>query len=195
MDKKKRMEAVKHIGDELSEALGKVLDLITYLKGEIKELMDVAQSFNGNGNEVDIRIPATTAYLMKFVGNYYRWSGDGPLFDCSGLIVEELRMNGVIGRNEDLTADQLWKRFEKQRVAIPSEGCVVCYWRGPKNEIVGHVEYCINDKLSIGASGGGKNTKTVEDAIKHNAFIKVRPYPRTDRKLAGYFNPFLKEEQ
>ena len=44
----------------------------------------------------------------------------------------------------------------------------------------------------IGASGGGSKTKTIKDAIKHNAFIKVRPVNSRSGPKA-YFDPYIKE--
>jgi hypothetical protein len=46
--------------------------------------------------------------------------------------------------------------------------------------------------LSIGASGGGSKTKTIANAVKQNAFIKIRPITPRGRKVL-YCNPYLKE--
>jgi hypothetical protein len=43
--------------------------------------------------------------------------------------------------------------------------------------------------LSLGASGGGSRTVTVSDAIRSNAFIKLRPFRSRDG-VAGFVDPF-----
>jgi hypothetical protein len=54
-----------------------------------------------------------------------------------------------------------------------------------------HVEIAVNKHLAIGASGGGSKTLTEADAIRHNAFIKMRPIDsRPGPRL--YANPYEK---
>lgn len=48
----------------------------------------------------------------------------------------------------------------------------------------------INEDLAIGASGGGSRTRTRQDAIKHNAFIKIRPVD-SRKYIAGFANPYV----
>ena len=61
-------------------------------------------------------------------------------------------------------------------------------WENAVKRIV-HVEICLNENLALGASGGGSKTKTVQDAIKHNAFIKIRAI-ESRSGIAGYIDPF-----
>ena len=111
------------------------------------------------------------AYAWTFIGKWYKWAGDDPSgFDCSGFIVEVLKSIGKVQRNADHTAKQLFDMFPK--VQNPSRGCLVFWHDGNKN--ICHVELMITDKLSIGASGGGSKTLTEQDAIRDNAFIKIR---------------------
>lgn len=128
-------------------------------------------------------------YGMCFVGTWYSWGGDDPSgFDCSGVVVEILQAAGAIPRNSDYSADALSKidKFKKVTDA-PYRGCLVFY-ENDNHEII-HVEILINDMLSLGASGGGSHVKTKEDAIKYNAFIKIRPW--ASRKGACLFlDPF-----
>jgi hypothetical protein len=49
----------------------------------------------------------------------------------------------------------------------------------------------INESLAIGASGGGSATITEADAMRHNAFIKIRK-AISRPGIAGYRNPFSK---
>ncbi len=175
------MNGVEHNSDEVIE----------FLELAIKHIYDIKNS-NINQLEYYNKIKLTTKYAMCYVGKFYKWGGSGPLFDCSGFTLELLKMNGFIGRGLDYTAQGQWDLFVKKRTNKVAEGCIVCYYIN-KTQRVGHIEYCINDKLSIGASGGGSKTLTEADAIRDNAFIKIRPIKR-NRKIAGYFNPFLREE-
>ena len=115
----------------------------------------------------------------------YTWGGDDPMkgFDCSGGVIEQLKSVGRLPRKFDCTAKGLWGKFPK--VKTPRAGCLVFYGLNT----VEHVEFCINRWLAIGASGGGSYVKTREDAIKYNAFIKLRPIKR-DRPIIGYVDPF-----
>lgn len=120
-------------------------------------------------------------------GRWYRWGGDDPSgFDCSGLVIEVLQSVGLLPMNFDGTANFLARQcfpelYEHSNPLFPEQGDLV-FWRSP--QYFSHVEIAIAGDLSIGASGGGRNVRTMEDAIKYNAFIKVRPINReTARKV------------
>jgi len=124
---------------------------------------------------------------LHFVGLPYRWGGDDAIagFDCSGLIIEILKSVGKLPREGDWTAETLFLRFKDKKVSVAKEGCLV-FWANTKGK-VNHVEYVWKRGLTIGASGGGSKTKTKQDAIKHNAYVKIRPLRK------GYYaivNPF-----
>ena len=127
---------------------------------------------------------------FEFLGRPYVWGGDDPIqgFDCSGLVVEILKSVGILSRVGDWTADGLYHQFEDKIVDIASEGCLVFWF--DENKKAKHVEICINNELSIGASGGGSKTKNLADAIRQNAYIKVRPYGAKIGRLA-FVDPFL----
>lgn len=108
------------------------------------------------------------------VNRPYRWGGDDPItgFDCSGLVVEILKSVGVLPREGDWTAAGLHNRFkDKGTVLEPDSGCLV-FWG---NDRITHVEYCIGNGLTIGASGGGSATTSDSAAAAQNAYVKVRP--------------------
>lgn len=131
-------------------------------------------------------------YALHFLGTWYSWGGDDPsAFDCSGFVRECLQAVGKAPVSYDITADQMMNLFlgAGRRVDGPAHGRLVFYLNGPIP--VGHayhVEICISDELAVGAKGGGSSTITKEDAIAHNAFIKVRPIQGQNLVYMDVFN-------
>lgn len=127
--------------------------------------------------------------LWHFLGTPYRWGGDDSMsgWDCSGIQIEALKSVGRLPRKGDWTAQGLWDYFKGREVKKPKAGCLV-FWKNQSGRAI-HVEMCINEELSIGASGGGSKVLTREDAIRANAYIKVRPF-RTRPHIKGYIDPF-----
>jgi cell wall-associated NlpC family hydrolase len=126
---------------------------------------------------------------FHYLGTFYTWGGDDPgSFDCSGFVIECLKSVGILPRKGDWTADGLSKKFVG--VADQKPGDLVM-WANSGGRRYIHVEICIGNGLAIGASGGGSKTRTIKDAMKHNAFIKVRPI-NSRLGLTGYFNPYIK---
>lgn len=128
-------------------------------------------------NDVTLLKDSYIEYMKKFEGTFYTWGGNDPSsFDCSGYIIEGLKSVGLLPRKVDYTSDQLYQMFKKYEVSVPYEGCLIFWVRSGKSY---HVETAINKYQMIGASGGGSDVKTRQDAIKKNAFIKRRPIPQT----------------
>jgi D-gamma-glutamyl-meso-diaminopimelic acid endopeptidase CwlS len=126
---------------------------------------------------------------FSYLGRWYKWGGDDPSgFDCSGFVVEILQSIGLIGRREDLSASALWDRFIRCKIDEPMAGALV-FWKGATGNVC-HVEFCIGKDHAIGATGGGSETLTEADAIRHNAYIKVRPI-KSRKGIKGYLDPFM----
>ena len=128
-----------------------------------------------------------SSLALHFVGLPYVWGGDDAIqgFDCSGFVIELLKSVGKLPRDGDWTAETLYLRFRINQVKYAKEGCLV-FWTNKKRK-VNHVEYVYKRGLTIGASGGGSKTLTMENAIKQNAYVKIRPLRK------GYYaivNPF-----
>ncbi len=127
-------------------------------------------------------------YAFKFVGKFYIWGGSDPSgFDCSGFCIEALKSVGALPRHGDWTAEGLWYHFKNKQVQDPHEGCLV-FWADSAGKPI-HIEICVNEQLALGASGGGSKTTTLEKAIEHDAFIKMRPM-HTRAGIKGYVDPF-----
>jgi hypothetical protein len=129
----------------------------------------------------------------NFLGKPYIWGGDDPMkgFDCSGFVIEILKSIGILPMNGDWTAQGLRKMFLEQTTPVPKLGRLV-FWHGRiETTKAVHVEFCLNEELSIGASGGNSEVKTEKDAILRNAFIKIRPI-RTRPYLLGFVDPFIR---
>ena len=124
---------------------------------ELHSLMDVAR-----------------AAWWSHMGEPYRWGGDDPLagVDCSGLAIEGLKACGLFPRDADMRAVDLAKKYPATELVLPN--CLI-FWGNP----IYHVEIVWtiigNTIITLGASGGGSKTLTLEDAIKQNAYVKLRP--------------------
>jgi cell wall-associated NlpC family hydrolase len=126
----------------------------------------------------------------SFIGKPYTWGGDTPMngFDCSGLLVEILKSVGLIERKTDYSAAGLYARFKDFEINTPEEGAML-FWES--NGKIIHVEFCIDSSHTIGASGGGHKTITIQDAIEQNAFIKVRPIRKGYRYVVNPFKKYI----
>ena len=119
----------------------------------------------------------------SFLGLQYSWGGNDPIagFDCSGLVIEALKSVGVLPRVGDWSAHALLHDIFRDRPRVPTSelrpGCLVFWARADGH--IRHVEmvYAVLERraVTIGASGGGSATTTVAEAIRADAYVKIRP--------------------
>lgn len=115
-------------------------------------------------------------YALRFVGLPYRWGGDDAIhgYDCSGLVQEILASAGEDPPG-DQTAQALFDyysqggRGEWNRTELGS----LCFY-GKNAGNISHIGFCLDQYRMIEAGGGGRNTKTKEDAALQNAYVRVR---------------------
>ena len=115
-------------------------------------------------------------YIKRWVGTPYIWSGnDFSGFDCNGLAHEYLQSVGIEKNGYDCTAHQIYLNLKEGRSTngVPYTGCLV-FWFKPSGK-VNHVAILINNYQVIEAAGGGSETKTIKDAIRDNAYVRIRP--------------------
>jgi cell wall-associated NlpC family hydrolase len=138
------------------------------------------------------------AYAFSFLGLPYVWGGDDAVsgFDCSGLIHELSQAVGLEPRGHDSTAHGMYLSFKETRHTIElhekQPGDFVFWFKDGKAVHVGLI-YNVDPNIVIHAGGGGSGVKTVKDAIKHNAYIRMDElnYRGDNFKIV---NPFKYEE-
>jgi len=128
---------------------------------------------------------------LSYLGTPYIWGGDDPSgFDCSGFVIECLKTAGLIKEREDMTADELLKRYTDNRVNQPCKGALL--FTVNKKGTATHVVICLDRYFQIGASGGTKRTNNRQESWRDNAYVKIRPI-RFDRQSYIVVDPFVQK--
>ena len=146
----------------------------------------------------DEALPIARTVALSLLNKPYLWGGGDPMagFDCSGFCIEILKSVGILPRRGDWAARSLWRLFRGTDDAnvIPlddmEEGCLVFWHSSSDHTRIIHIEYALNQDLTIGASGGGSANTDLAAAIQSNAYIKIRPV--REERVHGLINPFTK---
>ena len=130
-------------------------------------------------------------YLQHWLLIPYSYGGsDFSGMDCSGIIIEVLKSVGILPHKLDDTAHGLYLKFKAKQVDRGYSGCLVFWFKEGKAR---HVMMMCDDFHVMGACGGTGETQTLKDAIRDDAFVKMRPI---DHKGDIYkiCDPFLDKE-
>ncbi len=130
-------------------------------------------------------------YAMSMVGKPYLWGGDDPMggYDCSGLVIELLKSVGAAPQ-QDLTAQGLFKFFQdRSDFNKKTFGSLAFY--GKSTSDINHVGFCLNPSLVIEAGGGGSKVTTIGEAMRANAYVRIRPIDFR-RDLVFVLRPYYK---
>lgn len=113
-------------------------------------------------------------YALSMLGTPYRYGGNCVIhgLDCSGLVCEILRAAGELKAHEDLTAQQLYDRYENTGTGFQQGGLA---FYGPSVLKVTHVAWVIDSEFMIEAGGGDSSTSTLDKANSQNAVVRIRP--------------------
>lgn len=128
---------------------------------------------------------------LQYLGIPYIWGGDDPMrgFDCSGFAQELLAMIGLDPKG-DQTAQGLYNHFIKDRSDRTSMCGSLCFY-GKSVDKITHVAVFLDEFTVIEAAGGGSKTNTEADAIRHNAYIRIRPWDHRNDVVAIITPKFL----
>lgn len=113
-------------------------------------------------------------YAMSFLGVPYKWGGSTPIdgIDCSGLVQEILASAGLKPPGDN-TAQGLYNVFSHTgSFNVFAPGALSFY--GASSLAIVHVGFIIDPYRMIEAGGGGASVQTKDDAINHEAFVKIR---------------------
>lgn len=130
-------------------------------------------------------------HVLKFHLIRYVYGGDDPFgIDCSGLIVEGFKAIGHYSENQDRSANGIYKDLKHKAIqrSAARAGCLVFFLnlRGERKGQATHVGVFINDYQIIHAAGGGSETDTPEEAIKENAYVKIRDVELVAKRRSSY---------
>jgi cell wall-associated NlpC family hydrolase len=115
--------------------------------------------------------------FLSYVGVPYIYRGNSPLtgFDCSGLAIEWGKMTGIMRSRYDNSSQGIYNDFSsKWSPSPPKEMAYVFY--GTSKRSIEHVAIMVDDKRVIEAAGGDSTTTTMDEAIKRDARVRLRPY-------------------
>lgn len=129
--------------------------------------------------ELSAKKEIMTIYSISLLGRPYIWGGDDPVrgFDCSGLVQEILASGGFDPRS-DQTAQGLYDILSRDHKLLTKkediQTCSLVFF-GKSSSEISHVGFAVNKWQMVEAGGGGSRTLTEDDAIKQNAYVRIRP--------------------
>lgn len=115
-------------------------------------------------------------YALRFIGIPYKFGGRSPMegLDCSQLMQEILASVGLDPPG-DQTAQTLFDYFSipgnSAHLFGPKLGALLFF--GESVTKITHVAMALDEFRMVEAGGGRSSTRTLEDAIEDNAYVKI----------------------
>jgi cell wall-associated NlpC family hydrolase len=112
---------------------------------------------------------AIVSYILKFIGQPYKWTGNGKHwegFDCSGLICEVLWSIGVMDRT-DRTAQSIFELFKAKHDGKFSQEHGNLIFFGKDIHSITHIGLTLNAFQYVEAGGG--------DSRNLDGMVRIRP--------------------
>ena len=136
------------------------------------------------------RIDLMISYAIKMLGTPYRWGGATPMsgFDCSGLTQECLRAIGAMPAYYDHTAQMMHDGLIKTCKSQGIERGSILFFGKSKTGIT-HCAIAVDKHHMIEAGGGGSKTLTLSNAIRDEAFVRIRPISSRKDLVASLILP------
>jgi cell wall-associated NlpC family hydrolase len=117
-------------------------------------------------------------WAIEQLGKPYIWDAKGPdSFDCSGFVTAGFYACFLPDWRGTHNSLRLYEELPPADDATVKPGDL-CFWGSPDGSVaVDHVMVWWGDhaKRVLGACGGGSHTRTVLEALKHNAKVQFRP--------------------
>lgn len=128
--------------------------------------------------------------VLSKLGLPYKWGGQSDIegYDCSGLVVEILIMDGVLRNGTDMTAQGLFNHFQDLYVKTKEPTYKSLAFYGASIDEITHVGYVLSSNYMIEAGGGDRYVRNMEMAIKKQATVRLR-HPFYRRDLVAILRP------
>ena len=113
---------------------------------------------------------------IQYLNVPYKWGGNGPRFDWSGLVLKVLHDVGVT--LPDMSSQSLYRWASGRKTSYscePEEDCLLFF--GESVNHIKHVSISISKTHMIEAGGAGKNSLNMsdEDLARIDARVRIKP--------------------
>jgi len=134
---------------------------------------------------------AFLAHLLRLMGVPYIYGGRNTNgVDCWGLIALAYKEAGGSVRLIAWWTDVAWNTLGKLDSEAELQPGDLAFYGGAGPKDVAHVMVCLSNGLVMGASGGDSTTKTIPEALRVGAKVKVFESLTAYNKQRGDFRGF-----
>lgn len=113
-------------------------------------------------------------YAKSFMGIPYIYGGKSrtPGLDCSGFVMQCLEAFGVL--EGEFNAQEIYNELSAKGNNLINDMGVLFFF-GKSKTLISHVAIELIPGLMIECGGGDHTTRTIEEAAKRNACVRIRP--------------------